>query len=549
MGAAKKRKDAQPDISVLIPSRGRPDALARCIASLGNHANVEILVGLDDDDPNPGIFLDREMDVTAKVFTWPRHPTLGALLNHLAAESKGRYLMMLGDDHVIDEPNWSQMVVDGFAALPNEVGVLYPACEHHPGFPSITVISRRAYEAVGYYYPPFFPYWFGDTWWDEMAILVGQKRELPFAVRQPDGKGETHGLIDLPFWLNFFDRTRPMRLKDALTLARNAYPANDPRGQKMFDELNVRQQFCVDRMAHWNNPGMVDAWADKSASPPSARYAEVKAQAEALLVQLGQEHPRPPRVALCVPSGRTWEASTALDVVAVSAYSALAGIDLVALNVQSSMISNSRNQSVKLAIDNGCDYIMWIDSDMRIPPDTIVRLLQHDKDIVGALYNKRVPPYETLGKLIGPKPMDPTELDGGLHEAALMPSGVMLVKTDVYKKIGWPAYFESYMWPGDDGLTAFQNLLRDYFGRPVPESILGSMAETEFGEWLRQNYILGSFGESIQIRSEDFSFCIKARRHSYRLWVDLDLTFVTKHSGSIDVSCEPAKREAKQAAE
>lgn len=542
MGDAKRRKaqtSTAPDISVLIPSRGRPEQLARCVASLGGHANIEIIVGLDEDDDNRVASLAAlEPFPGVDIHVWPRHPTLGDLLNHLASKATGRYLMFIGDDHVIDDPDWPAKIVAVGAELPNGIGILYPRCALHEGFPSIVVMPRQVYEAVGYYYAPFFPYWFGDTWWDEIGRILGQLHPLPFDVVLPDGKGDTHGLVDLLYWLDFFERTRPMRVKDALTLARLAYAANDPRGQAMLSELNARIDSAAQRMAHWKNPKQLAAWTGRAATEPGPRYAEVKAQAATVLRQLEADQPRRPRVAIAVPSGRTWEAGTATDVVALSTYSALSGVEIVMLNVQSSMISNSRNQTVRIALENNVDYVMWIDSDMRFPPDTLLRLLAHGRDIVGAIYNKRVAPFETLGKMAGRRPERVTD---GLYEALLLPGGVMLVKSDVYRTLTSPIYYESYRWPGADGIEAFKNLLRDYFVGEPPDAALASLDGSPLGAWLYDNYQLGEGGENVTVRSEDYSFCSKARKAGFTIWADFKLSWEVRHLGEHEVSCVPAE--------
>lgn len=40
----------------------------------------------------------------------------------------------------------------------------------------------------------------------------------------------------------------------------------------------------------------------------------------------------------------------------------------------------------------GATHILWLDADMTFPPDTALRLLKHDRDVVAANYVTRVPP-------------------------------------------------------------------------------------------------------------------------------------------------------------
>ena len=40
-----------------------------------------------------------------------------------------------------------------------------------------------------------------------------------------------------------------------------------------------------------------------------------------------------------------------------------------------------------------CTHILFSDDDMEYPPDTLQKLLAHDKDLIGTLYNiRRLPP-------------------------------------------------------------------------------------------------------------------------------------------------------------
>ena len=120
--------------------------------------------------------------------------------------------------------------------------------------------------------------------WDEIGELMGAKIEVDLDALQVDGKGETHGLIDLKFWADFFDATRPMRIKDATTLAREAY--SRPQAQSVIADLPYRASVCARRRAHLTTPEFLAYWEQRADHPPSARYREAKAEAEAMLTGL-----------------------------------------------------------------------------------------------------------------------------------------------------------------------------------------------------------------------------------------------------------------------
>lgn len=538
MGQAKLRRDTSPDISVLVPTRGRPENLARLLKSLGRHASVEVIIGLDADDPYVPDYVAKIAEIAPDyplIIVAQRHPTLGALINSLAAKSSGAWMAAVPDDYVLMTPDWPEKLLADCAQLPRRMGVVYLNDSLHPEFTAFPVISRFAYNAIGHYLNDSFPYWFGDTWWDEIGEMMGTKVESQVQVFAPAGKGKTHGLVDFPFWLEYFEATRRLRVEQAMLLAKSAFDPQDERMKRMLAELPQRQAHCAQRVAHLHNPKLQEAFGSLQDAKPSEAYAAVKAKAEAYLEKFRKDHPKHIRVALCIPSGREWEAGTALDVCALAAFSAMHGLELVPINLQTSMISNGRNGTVEIALTNKCDYLFWIDSDMRFPPDALMRLLSHQKEVVGAIYNKRVPPFETLGLLKGEKP---AKIHDGLHEALLLPGGMLLVHASVYRKIRWPAYFETYRWEiGQDGLHGFKAMMRDYF-RDVPsEDVLASLDGTAFGEWVKDNYGLGEHGEAFIMFSEDLNFCRKIRKAGVEIWCDMGLTQQVKHIGIAEIPC------------
>ena len=240
------------------------------------------------------------------------------------------------------------------------------------------------------------------------------------------------------------------------------------------------------------------------------------------------------KVMLCIPSSRTWESRTAGCVAGIMTYTAMHGYSVGIMNLETSMITKGRNDIVEHAIRGGFDYAMWIDSDMVLPPDTVIRLLKHKKDIVGGTYNKRVAPYETLGRLKGQKPEG---ILRGIHEAEQMPGGCMLVKVDVYRKLGWPWYWETYRWPGENGVDSLKEYLRHNFMKHAPEELLAQLDDIPIAKWLNDVHAEEA-KFNYQYYSEDLNFVRKAIKAGYRVWCDMDLTYQTIHLGTLEVTCK-----------
>lgn len=547
MGEAKRRAILGEKISVLIPERGRPAALHRLLASLEMHGagigEWEVLVAIDDDDPAWETETIPAGD-RVRSFVWPRPKTLGEKLNRLAEQATGGLLWFLANDQVVETPAWPRAMQQVREKLPHGIGVAYARDPLHLNHASYYVLTRRMYERIGFFAPPWFPYWFIDTWMTELGTLMGRLVPVDVDLATPDGRGNCHGLVDLPFWVEFFEQTRPMRVRDAVQLIANDAPPTPDSEVMRF--LNHRVDLCRARFAQMHDPELIAEWTGRADSPPGPGYAEARGDAERLMAELRKQAPRRLRVAVCVPSGRTWEATTANCVAALAAYSTAAGIDLAFLNIQTSVVSHARNATVEKALETGVDWVLWIDSDMKFPPDVLTRLLAHGKDIVGATYNKRVPPYETLGKLVGERP---AVIGTGLHEALYLPSGMLLVRAEVYRKLGWPWYAEAYRWAGKDGLAAFKALLRDYLGTVPPDDVLASLDGSVFGAWIDEHYVLGERGEPFTWLSEDLFFCRKARRAGLKLWCDIGMTHEMVHLGVLEVTCvPPVEEQAKEAA-
>lgn len=127
-----------------------------------------------------------------------------------------------------------------------------------------------------------------------------------------------------------------------------------------------------------------------------------------------------------------------------------AGACVVAFQV-GSLIYTSRNNLAALAIKNGVDYILWLDSDMMFPPETLEAMLKTIKEqegdvILTGMYCRRVAPYHpTLFKTLDIENENATwtdfkEIPDGLFEVEGCGFGCVLAPTsafvDVQAKFG-----------------------------------------------------------------------------------------------------------------
>lgn len=247
--------------------------------------------------------------------------------------------------------------------------------------------------------------------------------------------------------------------------------------------------------------------------------------------------PQPPALAICIPSFSTFMADTSMALTAMVAYLVQRSVARVAMcNQKASMITMARNDLVERALELNADYLLFVDSDLIFPADAAARLMRHNKDIVGATYNKRVPPYETLGKLKGLPPAPEVLAKGGLYEADYLPGGFMLFKADVFRRLEWPWFFECYNRRGT-AMEAFVKMMKDIYMLEPPQGVVDALTTSkELSAWLDEDWPLEPGN---RVMSEDYSFMRKARRAGYQIWCDLDLTWELKHIGEQAVSCLP----------
>lgn len=152
-----------------------------------------------------------------------------------------------------------------------------------------------------------------------------------------------------------------------------------------------------------------------------------------------------------------------------------------------SLIYDSRNRLAEYAVRIEADYILWLDSDMTFPPDTLERMMKvldehKDIDILSGLYFRRSTPFT------------PVAFD--------------VLETD------------------EDGVLKFENM------DDVPDE-LREVAGCGFGGVLMKTDCLfdiaGKEGpvwfSPLANVGEDCAFCMRARKYGYKIYLDPSIEF------------------------
>lgn len=131
-----------------------------------------------------------------------------------------------------------------------------------------------------------------------------------------------------------------------------------------------------------------------------------------------------------------------------------------------SLVYDARNKLAALAVENESDYILWLDSDMVFPPNTLERMMgvldEHPEiDILSGLYFRRGHPFTPVlfSKLEVNKEgtlewEDCTDVPDGLFEVAGCGFGGVLMRTDclldIAAKEGGGVWFTPFINAGED---------------------------------------------------------------------------------------------------
>jgi hypothetical protein len=201
-------------------------------------------------------------------------------------------------------------------------------------------------------------------------------------------------------------------------------------------------------------------------------------------------------VAILVPARDTVMTSFAYDLArAMSFHTATTDDRVMLYTSHGTLIASQRMELARQALEEKADYLLWLDSDMRFPKETIGHLILRDKPIVAANYATRRMPIKPVAMMDGGGKIDRVYTgpeSQGLEPVDYVGMGVMMVKREVFEKIEAPWF-------------------------AIPYSTIG-------------NHYIG----------EDVFFCRKAKEAGYEVLLDHDLSQHVKHIGTFEYSHEGA---------
>ena len=153
---------------VILPTRSRPDSAERCINALKEHSVCsDFVIAIDDDQADLYPRLD---GVTYEVNPRLR---MNGTLNLVANKYADKYetIYFLGDDHLVQTPNWDEYLSKAIAS--KGYGLAYGNdLLQKQNLATAVMMSTNIIRAVGYMAPPKLVHLFMDNFWMTLGLKI-----------------------------------------------------------------------------------------------------------------------------------------------------------------------------------------------------------------------------------------------------------------------------------------------------------------------------------------------------------------------------------------
>ena len=175
------------DISVLLPTRGRTDALRRSVQSLYDNVSdpksIQIILGFDRDDAVGTEYFNTQLkpwldSIQAQYVALKFEPMgyirLNEYVNAMARMVKSRWYIIWNDDAVMQTPAWDTAIMGysgQFKLLAFRTHNLHP----YSIFP---IVPHKWLELLGY----LCPHQISDAWLSQQAYLLDIYQRIPVEV-------------------------------------------------------------------------------------------------------------------------------------------------------------------------------------------------------------------------------------------------------------------------------------------------------------------------------------------------------------------------------
>ena len=175
------------DISILLPTRGRPKPLEQCLRTLLDQAKdpsrIEVMLAFDNDDTeNIAYFVDviqpyldnLNVEYSAIQFQRLGYTRLNEYLNELARLSQGSWLFFWNDDAVMKTQDWDQAIKDNA----QEFYLLRAETNHEHPYAIFPILPKKWVEITGH----LSPHQINDAWTSQVAWMLDIVKTIPIMI-------------------------------------------------------------------------------------------------------------------------------------------------------------------------------------------------------------------------------------------------------------------------------------------------------------------------------------------------------------------------------
>ena len=180
-----------------------------------------------------------------------------------------------------------------------------------------------------------------------------------------------------------------------------------------------------------------------------------------------------------------------------------------------SLVQRARNGIVAHFLDTPCDRLLFVDADIGFTGRDVLRLLAHDRDLIGGLYRKKS--LDRIDFAVNWLPnrdnQVPRDTETGAMRCARIATGFMMVKRRVFEDMARSFPQTRYALSPDDGAPGgWREKLHAWFECWIDPAT---------GAYL----------------SEDYAFCDRWRAMGGEVWCDPGL--ILRHHGTLCLEADP----------
>lgn len=180
-------------ISLLCPSRGRPQQLERLLKSIANTARdpsrIEILIYVDDDDTerfeyllsHKNLAINPMISKLLNIELIVDEPFRTPILNNILADrAQGNILMITNDDQIFRDKNWDIRIDEEVSKFPDNIYCMwFNDGRYQEKICTFPILSKEWVNTLGYIEPFLFEHFNCDLWIWQIGKMIDRLHYIP----------------------------------------------------------------------------------------------------------------------------------------------------------------------------------------------------------------------------------------------------------------------------------------------------------------------------------------------------------------------------------